>query len=385
MEKFFLSKGRKLVGWDEIIEGPISSTALVMYWRTWVRGAPLKAARNGNEIVMATGEPLYFDRPADQSDLSNIYHFIPVPGNFDSLQANLIKGAQACLWSEQLPSEKRADYMYMPRMTALAEALWTGQPERYDSYLQRMPGHYARMDAMKINYRLPDLPGLLNNYMFTREYSLRIPAPARNMTIRYTRDGSRPLPGSPELPAPLVIRNDIRLRVAAFSPSGCHGDMYELNFTQQPMLTALTDIKPDSLHPGLACCYYKASFKSTTPMAGAKADSQFTYSRIAVPATVQAPAFGIIYRGYIDVPADGTYSFYLTCDDGGVLQIGSAITVDNDGNHSARVRSGQAILQKGLHPFKLDFIEGGGGFTLRLCYSFNGSPLREIPDEWFRH
>jgi hexosaminidase len=95
MEKFFLSKGRKLVGWDEIIEGPISSTALVMYWRTWVKGAPLKAARNGNEIVMATGEPLYFDRPADQSDLSNIYHFIPVPGNFDSLQANLVIGRRA--------------------------------------------------------------------------------------------------------------------------------------------------------------------------------------------------------------------------------------------------------------------------------------------------
>jgi hexosaminidase len=120
-------------------------------------------------------------------------------------------------------------------------------------------------------------------------------------------------------------------------------------------------------------------------MAGAKADSLFTYFRIAVPATVQAPAFGITYRGYIDVPADGTYSFYLTCDDGGVLQIESAVTVDNDGNHSARVRSGQAILQKGLHPFKLDFIEGGGGFTLRLCYCFNGSPLGEIPDEWFRH
>jgi hypothetical protein len=51
----------------------------------------------------------------------------------------------------------------------------------------------------------------------------------------------------------------------------------------------------------------------------------------------------------------------------------------------APMQSGQAILQKGLHPFKLDFIEGGGGFTLRLCYCFNGSPLGEIPDEWFRH
>ena len=79
MEKFFASHGRTLVGWDEIIEGPISKDAVVMYWRTWVRDAPYKAAANGNRIVMTPGEPLYFNRPADQYDLSNIYHFNPIP------------------------------------------------------------------------------------------------------------------------------------------------------------------------------------------------------------------------------------------------------------------------------------------------------------------
>src|SRR6185312_5657944 len=138
MEQFFASRGRTLVGWDEIIEGPISRSAVVMYWRTWVKDAPYKAAENGNRIVMAPGEPLYFDRPADRYDLSNLYHFAPVPKDFDSVQAKLVLGAQACLWAEQLPSEKRADYMSMPRMTALAEALWTATPEAYDSYFRRL-------------------------------------------------------------------------------------------------------------------------------------------------------------------------------------------------------------------------------------------------------
>ena len=120
-------------------------------------------------------------------------------------------------------------------------------------------------------------------------------------------------------------------------------------------------------------------------MKDAKVDSTFVSDKIEVPATVKAPSFGIAYRGYIDVPSDGIYSFYLNCDDGGVLRIGNDITVNNDGNHSAQERSGQIALKMGAHPFALDFIEGGGGFTLKLRYSVNGSDPKEIPAGWLKH
>jgi len=382
MEKFFNSKDRKLIGWDEIIEGGISPTAIVMYWRTWVPDAPVKAARNGNQVIMTPGEPLYFNRPADQHDLYNVYHFNPIPKALTTAQAGLISGAQANIWTEMIPSEKRVDYMYMPRMTALSEALWTNDPGKYNSYIQRLASHYPRMDAQKINYRLPDLPGLLNNYVFTDECRLSIKKPVTDMVMRYTTDSTAPTAQSPVLPTPLVITKNAQVRLTAFSPSGAHGDIYELNFTKEPMLGA---VKTENLAPGLACAYYKAYFKATTFMADAKIDSTFTSGAIAVPASVKAPSFGISYRGYINIPADGIYSFYLTCDDGGVLKIGPHTTVDNDGNHSAQERSGQAALKMGLHPFSLDFIEGGGGFTLKLLYNVNGSELREIPEDWFRH
>jgi len=77
MEKFFRSRGRRLIGWDEVIEGGINPTAVVMYWRSWVPDAPVKAARNGNSVIMAPGDPLYFDNPPDQNSLSRIYHFNP--------------------------------------------------------------------------------------------------------------------------------------------------------------------------------------------------------------------------------------------------------------------------------------------------------------------
>ncbi|MDP9075961.1 MAG: family 20 glycosylhydrolase [Bacteroidota bacterium] len=382
MEKFFNSKGRKMIGWDEIIEGGVTKTAIIMYWRGWVPDAPVKAAKNGNTVIMTPGEPLYFDAQPDQYSISKVYHFNPIPKVLNKQEAKSIIGAQANIWSEMIPSEKRADYMYMPRMTALAEMLWTNDQNKYDSYLKRLVQQYNRMDALKINYRLPDLPGLLNEYVFTDEGKLSIAKPLPSLTIRYTTDGLPPSATSPKLPSPLIIKTSELVKVAAFTPTGTRGDIYSLNYTQQLMLGPVKIAPPK---PGLQCTYYKAFFKETALMHDAKVDSTFITNKIEVPSTVKAPSFGITYKGFIDVPADGIYSFYLTCDDGGVLRIGHSVTVNNDGNHSAQERSGQIALKMGTHPFNLDFIEGGGGFKLLLKYSLNGSEPKEIPSTWLTH
>jgi hexosaminidase len=382
MEKFFNSKGRKLIGWDEVIEGGISPTAIVMYWRAWVPKAPVEAVKNGNTVIMTPGEPLYFDNQPDQYSIYNVYHFNPIPRVLNAAEAKSIIGAQANIWTEQIPSERRADYMYMPRMTALAELLWTNKYEKYDTYRQRLVQQFGRMDALNINYRLPDLPDLLNEYVFTDEGKLSIASPLPSLTIHYTIDGTLPGVNSLVLPSPLIIKKSELVRVAAFTKNGTRGDVYNLNYTQQQMLGSVKIAPPK---PGLTCIYYKAYFKETALMKDAKADSTFTTDKIEVPATVKAPSFGISYNGYIDVPTDGIYTFYLTCDDGGVLKIGPTVTVDNDGNHSARERSGQVALKMGAHPFKLDFIEGGGGFTLKLKYSVNGAAPQEVPASWFKN
>jgi hexosaminidase len=382
MEKFFNSKGRKLIGWDEIIEGGISPTAIIMYWRTWVPDAPVKAVKNGNTVIMTPGEPLYFDNQPDQYSVNKVYHFNPIPKVLNAEEAKAIIGAQANIWTEMIPSEKRADYMYMPRLTALAEMLWTNQPGKYDSYLKRLVKQYSRMDVMNINYRLPDLPGLLNNYVFTDEGSLSINKPLPSLIMRYTTDGSLPNAKSRVLPSALSITNNELVRVAAFTANGTRGDVYNLNYTKQNMLGPVKTGRPKE---GLTCKYYKAYFKQTSLMKKAKVDSTFTTATIEVPSSVKAPSFGIAYKGFIDVPADGIYSFYLTADDGALLKVGPTTVVDNDGNHSAQERSGQIALKMGLHPFALDFIEGGGGFTLKLQYSVNGSARQDIPAEWFKN
>jgi hexosaminidase len=381
MEKFFNSKGRKLIGWDEILEGGISNTAIIMYWRTWVPGAPAQAAHNGNQVIMTPGSPLYFDNQPDKNSIYNVYHFNPIPAGLSEKEAQQIIGAQANIWTEYIPSEKRADYMYMPRMTALAELLWTNNQSDYQSYTQRLVQQYKRMDALNINYRLPDLDGIIDAKVFVSTDTLRLKSPVNDFKIRYTTNGSLPDQRSALLTS-LGINKSQNIKVAAFTPSGKRGDIYTINYQQQ---TLAEPQNPANISNGLTVAYYKGFFKGTTAIKAGAPDSVFIADNIIVPKSVNAPSFGLKYRGYINVPQDGIYTFYLTCDDGGTLKVAGRETVDNDGLHSAIEKTGQVALKKGLQPFALDFVEGGGGFTLKLKYSKDGAAPADIPSDWFKH
>lgn len=380
MEKFFNSKGRKIIGWDEILEDGISPTAMVTYWRSWVPNAPIKAAKNGNQVVMSPGNPLYFDNEPDQNSVSNVYHFNPIPKGLTDKEAKNIIGAQANTWSERIPTENRADYMVFPRMTALAERLWTNTDE-YESYLERLNQNFLRLDALHVHYRLPDISGLVENSVFVDSTVFNPQKPLPDLTLRYTTDGSLPNENSTPLNAAFTINNSMNIRLAAFTPSGSRGDVYNLYYTQQPLAEPA---KPAGIANGLICNYYPGEYKSSKLMAGTP-KLAVKVDEIIVPKEASAPSFGLKYSGYLEIPADGIYSFYLTCDDGGILRIADREVVNNDGWHGPIEKSGQVALKAGLQPIALDFVEGGGGYTLKLKYSVNGSAIAEVPASWLKH
>jgi hexosaminidase len=380
MEKYFNSKGRKLIGWDEILEDGISSTAMVMYWRSWVPDAPVKAAKNGNKVIMSPGNPLYFDSDPDQKSVYNVYHFNPVPKGLTAAEAEGIIGAQANTWAEKIPSENRADYMIYPRMTALAERLWTNK-DLYTSYSDRLTAHFPRLEALKVNYRLPDIPGLVEKNVFTDVTELNPKKPLPDLILRYTTDGSKPTAQSAELTNALVIKDNLNVQLVAFSKTGIRGDIYKMAYNKQPLAPALSVA---NAQPGLQCAYYPGAYKSSTLMNG-KPAAVYTVNTVAVPKEANASSFGVKFSGYLNIPEDGVYSFYLTCDDGGILKVGPIETVNNDGWHAPMEKSGQAALTKGLQPIALDFVEGGGGYTLKLKYSLNGSAPVDVPSAWLMH
>ena len=150
IERFLSSKGRHLIGWDEILEGGIAPGAAVMSWRGFEGG--IEAAKAGHDVVMTPISHTYFNLyqadPATEPlayrgiiTLEKVYLFEPVPEGLTGDEAKHIIGAQACLWTEMVQDGKTAEYMILPRLTALSEVLWSAPESRnWENFKTRLPG-----------------------------------------------------------------------------------------------------------------------------------------------------------------------------------------------------------------------------------------------------
>ena len=162
MEKYINSKGRKLIGWDEILEGGLAPEATVMSWRGTDGG--VQAAKQGHDVVMTPGTHCYFDHyqgPQNEEPLaiggytpiSKVYEFDPIVPTMNPEEAKHVLGGQANLWSEYIPTKKQSEYMIFPRIAALAEALWSPKESRnWIGFTNRLPSLFQRYDYLGINY-----------------------------------------------------------------------------------------------------------------------------------------------------------------------------------------------------------------------------------------
>ena len=156
--------GKRLIGWDEILEGGLAPGAIVQSWRGMEGG--ISAANAGHEVIMSPTSHAYFDyyqsRDIDNEPLAiggylpleKVYQFEPVPEEIDEDKAHLILGGQGNLWTEYISTDEKAEYMALPRMSAMAEVLWSPRHLlNFGSFNKRMEWHYLRLDRMNTNYR----------------------------------------------------------------------------------------------------------------------------------------------------------------------------------------------------------------------------------------
>ena len=136
MEAFLKTKGKKTIGWDEILEGGISPTATVEVWRGLEQAH--KAARNGNAFLLTS----YFDAPPGTLTLRKVYDFEARPKAFSPKENSLLLGAEACVWTEYIP-EYKLEPMILPRLAGLSEALWQGEGNDFQDFQKRLTAHYA--------------------------------------------------------------------------------------------------------------------------------------------------------------------------------------------------------------------------------------------------
>jgi hexosaminidase len=163
IDEFLTSHGRKLVGWDEILEGGLASGAIVMSWRGEEGG--IAAANLGNDVVMTPSKWVYFDHYQSENQdgeplaiggfisIEKVYGYEPVPAAIDEKAAIHVRGAQGNLWTEYVPDPSHAEYMVYPRACALAEVVWSGrQPREFPEFLRRLNLHVQRLKLLGVNY-----------------------------------------------------------------------------------------------------------------------------------------------------------------------------------------------------------------------------------------
>ncbi len=164
-DQYLTSKGRRLVGWDEILEGGLAENALVMSWRGVAGG--IAAAREGHDVIMAPNSHTYFDHLQSRDPgeplsiggflpIDSVYAYEPIPAQLEPQFVKHVLGAQAQLWTEYMPNAKHVEYMAYPRMCALAEVVWSPKELRnFPDFTSRLTTHLRRLDALDVNYRKP--------------------------------------------------------------------------------------------------------------------------------------------------------------------------------------------------------------------------------------
>ncbi|MFJ9004633.1 beta-N-acetylhexosaminidase [Streptomyces canus] len=170
-DKWLSARGRRLIGWDEILEGGLAEGAAVSSWRGYEGG--IAAARSGHDVVMCPEQYVYLDHRQDAGadepvpigyvrTLEDVYRFEPVPPQLTSEEAAHVLGTQANLWTEVMEDHARVDYQAFPRLVAFAEVAWSSLPapaERdFDDFERRTAAHYELLDALGVGYRPPTGP-----------------------------------------------------------------------------------------------------------------------------------------------------------------------------------------------------------------------------------
>jgi hexosaminidase len=381
IDRFLTSKGRRLVGWDEILEGGLAPGATVMSWRGIDGG--IAAAKAGHDVVMTPTSHLYFDyyqgdprteplAGGGRVTLERVYSYEPVPASLTPAQARHILGAQGNMWTEYMATTSHVEYMALPRMLALAEVVWSPKAARdWNGFVARLPWQFGLLDRLGTNYRVPDVAGLEEDgVVLADSVTVSLAAAVAPATIRYTTDGSDPLssPTTMEYLGPFTLaltEAGTTVTARSFLAGGKVSSPRSARFTRGRLREADAAGRR-AVAPGLALRYVEGGARSVVDLDTLPPMRDTTAESVGLPRFARAERWGARFTGWIQVPADDVYTFRLTSDDGSQLWIGDRLVVDGDGPHAAQERSGSIALAAGRHPIRVDYFQAGGGKALAL-------------------
>ncbi|MGB2912403.1 MAG: family 20 glycosylhydrolase [Pyrinomonadaceae bacterium] len=392
IEKFINSKGKKIIGWDEILEGGLAPNATVMSWRGTKGG--IEAAKAKHDVIMTPTDYSYFDYnqgdPATEPlniggyvTLEKVYSFDPVPKELSPAEAKYIIGGQANIWTEYLETPAAVEYMAFPRMLAMSEVLWS-QPSNkdYEDFLRRLPSSLIRLDKQNVNFRIPE-PHNLQNVVLGSTEGFKIEniySDIPGARVLHTTDGSEPNEKSPQIPAKFLISPNgdkvQTLKTIVVLPSGRKSSVYSVVFLRRLWLGPQPD--PKDSRPGVKYSLYvpsNAYGQDTVPVTGETKSiglEQFA-NRIDPKQT-----WGVSFDGYFNAPVDAIYEFQIDSTNDRQLTIDEQTLIDEAGTKDRAVTSTVVPLRAGWHKISMHYDHREGDPFWRVRWAIKGQNWRGL-------
>lgn len=387
MERHFNANGKKLIGWDEIVDGGLSPTATITWWRDWAPKAVVTATAQGNKVIVCPDFLLYLDFAEQARDLKRIYDTEPTTyradWNLTPQQKANIRGIQANTWCERIPSVRRMQYQILPRLLAHSEIAWV-QPEAKDweDFQRRFVAQADYFDRRGINYRVPDLTGFNDINVFVDTAVVEAKCILPNIRVRYTTDCSFPNAESPLYTGPITITESTKFIFRPFRPDGTAGAMQTAEYRKEDYSPAQA-LPEKKMEDGIRMVYREFKGRKCAEIGEAKVVRNYTLDSVAVPSGLEG-WLGLVYEGYVEVPADGVYTFALTSNDGSMLYVDGERLIDNDGPHGDTRLTAQRALAEGWHKIRVEYFDMNNGGMLSLQWaSPNETALRTLTG--FKH
>ncbi len=378
IENFLQSKGKKFMGWDEIVTGGLTKSANVMWWRNWFPNSPKIAAKNGNGVVVTTTAAYYFDYLNEGTTLKGVYNYEPIPKDFTKEEENNVLGIQANLWTERIPSFKRLQYQTFPRMLAVAENAWASKGEKdFEQFNKRVENQYSRLDTLGIYYYIPSVKGLNKEiaYVDSTQVVLDLTYPLENVDIYYSLNGDVPDKNATKYTVPFTVKDTGVIKARAYK-GDIFNDIISTKIIQKEYQKPI-EITPDN--KGLNRKTYKTAVKEVTDFKPLSSYNSIAVDSISLPEEFKEnKKFAFVFDGYFKAEKDGIYEFETRSDGGDLLFINTKLVVDNSGWHGPRKRYGKVALQKGWHKISITYRPSHKPRVIEVKYALQGEELKSI-------
>ncbi len=375
MEGVLAKYGKKIIGWDEILEGGLSPDATVMSWRG-EEGGIASALQDHDVIMTPGGNGMYLDHYQGDSKIEPVaiggyttlektYSYNPTPDTLVAMKKDhFVKGVQTNIWTEYLYNVDLVEYRMYPRVLALSEIGWTNVDRKnFDDFARRINNAYVRLDEHAVNYHIPqpEQPnGSCNFVAFVDSISLEFKT-TRPVKMVYTIDGTEPTAQSVEYTAPLTFTETTTLKIASALPSGKLSPVRTIQVEKQTLAPAKEVAKTT---PGLNMQVFDGMYLNVEALKSANVQPKTTKviretkelrEQVQTSESMRGvKQYAAVAEGYVNIPEDGVYCISSDLEE---VWIDGKLLINNGGEVKRFSRHDNSVaLAKGLHEIKAVFL-----------------------------